>query len=255
MNHDDLQSLLGAYALDAVDPDEAAAVEAHLAECPRCRSEVAAHRNTASVLARVGGEAPARTWDHIAAELALDDRAALDDSAEIKPLSGRSNVAPLPVWRRVALPVVATVAGAAAAAAVILGVSAARLDNRVNNLSNALSAGGLHQAAAAAVLSPQHENVQLLSSSNQATAQVVTLPDGNAYLVSSKFPALDSQRTYQLWGLVNGRPVSLGLLGSNPQLAAFRVEPGVSRLMVTAEPRGGVPQPTTPVLAQGDLPT
>jgi anti-sigma factor RsiW len=34
MNHDDLQSLLGAYALDALDPEEVAAVEEHLARVP-----------------------------------------------------------------------------------------------------------------------------------------------------------------------------------------------------------------------------
>jgi anti-sigma-K factor RskA len=185
----------------------------------------------------------------------------LDDPADDEPLLEPSNVVqpanvvPLPVWRRFALPVVATVAGAAAAAAVILGVSAARLDHRVNNLSNALSAGGLQQAAAAAILSPQHHNVELLSPRNRPTAQVVSLPDGNAYLIRSELPRLNSQQTYQLWGLVNGKAVSLGLLGSNPQIAAFRVDPNVFRLMVTAEPKGGVPQPTTPVLAQGDLPT
>lgn len=249
MIHDDLQSLLGAYALDALEADEVAAVEAHLAECPRCRSEVAAHRDTAALLARVGGEAPRGTWDRIAANLALDDGAAGEPPAEPSP----SNVVRLPVWRRVALPVVAGVAAAAAAAAVFLGVSAVHLNHRVNDLSNALSAGGLQQAAAAAVLSPQHQNVQLLSSGNHPAAQVVVLPDGNAYLVSSELPALDSVRTYQLWGLVGGKIVSLGLLGSHPQVAAFRVDPRVSRLMVTAEPQGGVPQPTTPVLAQGEL--
>jgi anti-sigma-K factor RskA len=248
MIHDDLQSLLGAYALDALDAEEVPAVEAHLAECPRCRAEVAAHRNTASLLATVGGEAPPRVWDRIAAELGADR------SAPGELLLRPPKVAPVAVWRRVALPVVAALATAAAVAAAILGVSAARLDHRVNVLSNALSAGGLQQAAAAAVLSPQHRGVQLSSANNHLAAQVAILPDGNAYLVRSDLPALDSLRTYQLWGLANGKVVSLGLLGSDPRLAAFRVEPGVSRLMVTAEPRGGVPQPTTPVLAQGDLP-
>jgi anti-sigma-K factor RskA len=247
MIHDELQSLLGAYALDALDPDEVTEVETHLIECPRCRSEVAAHRNTASLLARGGSEAPARTWDNIAAELALDDR------AEGRPLEGPSNVVPLPVRRRVALPAVAAVATAAAVAAVFLGVSAAHLDHRVNELSSALSAGGLQQAAADAMLSPQHQNVQLVSPSNHLIAQAVTLPNGNAYLTKFELPTLDSSRTYQLWGMANGKLVSLGLLGSNPQLVAFRVDARVSRLMVTAEPKGGVPQPTTPVLAEGDL--
>ncbi|MBO0714351.1 MAG: anti-sigma factor [Acidimicrobiales bacterium] len=248
MSHDDLQSLLGAYALDALDPQEVAVVEAHLSECPRCRSEVAAHRNTASLLATAGGEAPAGLWDRIAAELDHDE------ATPGEHLLTPPKVVPFKPRRRLALPVVGALASAAAAAAAVLGVSAARLDHRVNVLSSALNAGGLHQAAAAAVLSPTHRALQLVSVTNHQAVQVVILPDGNAYLVRSDLPALRSDRTYQLWGLVGGKIVSLGLLGSNPQVAAFRVDPGVSRLMVTAEPRGGVPQPTSPVLVQGNLP-
>ena len=42
--HEDFQDLLGAYALDAVDPTERDEIERHLATCPRCRAEVAEHR-------------------------------------------------------------------------------------------------------------------------------------------------------------------------------------------------------------------
>lgn len=247
MSHDEVQSLLGAYALDALDPEEVAAVEEHLPECPRCRAEVAVHRDTASILAMAGGEAPAGVWDRIAAELGADD-AAPDAHLSKLPRAMR-----LQVRRRVMMPVVAAMATAAAAAAAVLGISAAHLDHRVNVLSSALNAGGLQQAAAAAVLSPRHRAVQLLSTNDHKAVEVVILPDGSAYLVRSDLPALGSDRTYQLWGLVNGKAVSLGLLGSNPQVAAFRVDRGVSRLMVTAEPRGGVPQPDSPVLVQSNV--
>jgi anti-sigma factor RsiW len=35
----DLHDLTAAYALDALDPDEAREYEAHLARCERCRAE------------------------------------------------------------------------------------------------------------------------------------------------------------------------------------------------------------------------
>jgi anti-sigma-K factor RskA len=132
-------------------------------------------------------------------------------------------------------------------------MNAAHLDHRISVLSSALNAGGLQQAAAAAVLSPEHGAVELVSDTSREAVQVVILPDGNAYLVRSDLPPLGSDRTYQLWGVVHGKSVSLGLLGSDPQVAAFRVGPGVSRLMVTAEPGGGAPQPTSPVLVQGNI--
>ncbi|MEA3055576.1 MAG: hypothetical protein QOD30_1008, partial [Actinomycetota bacterium] len=50
-SHDEIQELLGAYALDAVDPDERSDVEDHLRDCARCRAEVAEHRDTAAFLA------------------------------------------------------------------------------------------------------------------------------------------------------------------------------------------------------------
>src|SRR5262245_31021116 len=39
MSCDHLRSAVGAYALGALDPDEAAAVRRHLEECPECRAE------------------------------------------------------------------------------------------------------------------------------------------------------------------------------------------------------------------------
>lgn len=66
-DHDVIQELLGAYSLDAVEPDEVVEVEGHLATCARCRQELAGYREVTSLLAHTGGEAPAGIWDRIAA--------------------------------------------------------------------------------------------------------------------------------------------------------------------------------------------
>ena len=50
MTHDEAVALLGAYALDAVPPEEAVLVAAHVAECPRCTAELDAHREVAGML-------------------------------------------------------------------------------------------------------------------------------------------------------------------------------------------------------------
>jgi anti-sigma factor RsiW len=247
MTHDEMESLLGAYALDALEADEAAALEAHLADCPRCRAEVAAHRETAALLGNVGGDAPVSVWEGIAAELGLEH----GQTAVAPPPP--STVLPIPRRRRFATPVLAALAAVAAVVIVLLGVSTIHLQDRVDALHDAITAGSLQQAAAAALLDPRHSSVRLASSDGRLNAQVVIEPNGDAYLVNSDLPALDRLRTYQLWGLDRGVVVSLGLLGANPRYAAFRVDSAVSRLMVTAEPRGGRPQPDTPVLVQGNL--
>src|ERR1700677_122801 len=66
-SHEAIEELLGAYALDAVDPDEARQVELHLQTCPRCREEVRSHREVVGLLANAGQEAPAGLWDRVVA--------------------------------------------------------------------------------------------------------------------------------------------------------------------------------------------
>ena len=71
---------------------------------------------------------------------------------------------------------------------------------------------------------------------------VVILPDGSAFLLNTGLPRLAADRTYQLWGVVNGQTVSLGLLGSQPRDVAFTVNPAAPMKVfaVTDEVAGGV---------------
>ena len=54
---DELHELTAAYALDALEPAEERAYEAHLEECARCRDELAGLADTAAALAYAAGEA------------------------------------------------------------------------------------------------------------------------------------------------------------------------------------------------------
>jgi hypothetical protein len=67
--HREIQELLGAYALDAVDKDVAEVIDQHLEECVKCSVEVAQHHEVAGLLANSGGASPAGLWDGIAARL------------------------------------------------------------------------------------------------------------------------------------------------------------------------------------------
>ena len=49
--HEELELLVSLHALDALEPDEAAAVEAHLAECDVCRAAFDEALETAAMLA------------------------------------------------------------------------------------------------------------------------------------------------------------------------------------------------------------
>jgi anti-sigma factor RsiW len=66
MQCDRIRSWLANYAVGGLKPSARAAVEAHLAECPACRRELAALGNTAQLVADLGlDEPPADLWRRI----------------------------------------------------------------------------------------------------------------------------------------------------------------------------------------------
>lgn len=240
MTHDEIGEMLGVYALDALDADERQEVDDHLASCPRCRAELAAHREVAALLGNPIGDAPAvapdEVWDRIAASL-QDEPPAL------------SSVSRPNFRRRFAL--IVPLGAVAAGLILTVGLLAAKVGNlgqQVNSLR--------HQASVTSVLlNPAHRTVELTSAVHPVwRATVIILPNGEGYLINPSMPALGSSQTFQLWAISRGKVVSLGVLGSHPTGAPIRVEPTMTVLMINAEPLGGTPTPTTPVLVQGNLP-
>lgn len=262
MIHDQVEELLGAYALHATTKEEAAQVDAHLTTCPRCRAEVAAYEEVAAMLGSTSGEAPSGLWEKISASIAQPPTDARPPGFRLAPVlgpgardatagapagEGPGRVTDLSARRNRRQRFAVAVLGAAAAAVIgVLGAQVAHLQDQVRTLDNAVGAQK--------VLDSPHLTVQLRSPAHAPAATVVVSPSGTAYWLASELPSLPPQKTYQLWGLVRGKPVSLGLLGPRPGVvSSFRVEASVTELMVTAEPQGGTPTPTTAVLAQGAL--
>jgi len=241
VNHDEIADLLGAYALDAVEPDEAARVADHVGECPRCAAELAEYHQVVGLLASVGGEAPPGLWDQIAARAtrtgaAEGDRPRSPDRERARERGGRG--------QRTLLRATAAVAGVAAALAVLLGVQVTRLDSRVDHLVALARLHGTSLAVQAALEDPTARRVALTggTGSNSTLAELVLLRSGSAYLINDHLVGLPEDRTYQLWGVVGGRAISLGLLGSRPATVPFTVDSAapITLFAVTAERAGGV---------------
>lgn len=104
----DAHDLTAAYALDALDPEEAEAYERHLSQCEECREQLAELNETAAALA-FGSVAPAPP-------------ARLRESILEAAAAERTNVVPL-LRRRWVSRGLAVAAAAAACIAVGLGVS------------------------------------------------------------------------------------------------------------------------------------
>jgi hypothetical protein len=245
LKHEEIAELLGAYALDAVEPDEAQLIDAHLTVCPRCRAEVRDHREVASLLAYTGEAAPPGLWDKLVA--ALDDPAPPVAAPILAPV-----VRPAAWARRPG----ASVLLRAAAVLVVLGALGG-LWLKIDNVRSTVDpAEGLSAAALAASSAPGARKVHLATPDNQVLADAVVTVDGSSYLWNLHLPALHSDRAYQLWAIVgNGEKRSVGVLGNTPKVAAFNVPASaVVALAITDEVAVGAATPSQQAVAYGLMP-
>jgi anti-sigma factor RsiW len=262
--HDEIEELLGAYALDAVDPDERDEIERHLATCPRCRAEVAEHREVAAVLGYAGSDAPPGLWDRIAAGLeepppALQlTRVVAERPGSDGQGTGGTGARVVPIGsakRSMGMRVVASLAAVAALAAAILGIEVQRLNTRTENLRSSIGIEAIASAYKTALANPGARKVTMTSGDGIHTVAAVILPDGTAYLGPDNLPALPSSETYQLWGVVGSDKVSLAVLGNTPRLTQFGAPNNMSALAVTAEQAGGVVVSQHSPVVSGRVPT
>lgn len=257
-SHDAVADLLGAHALDAVDPDEAAHIEAHLATCPRCDDELRSYRDVTAMFAFSGQEAPERVWDRITASIAEAPELRIDRVAPAMRLVGPSGRAPGRTaarrgrWRRP----VAAISAAAAVVVAVLAVQVVRLQDRVDHLSV-----GVHQIDSSnptmadvrrALAEPGSRQITMrgLGSTSTSLDAVIT-PSGKGYVYDANLDPLGPDRVYQLWGVVGSQAISYGLLGTDPRIVSFTAGPGVSTLAVTDEVADGVVKTTQPFVAVG----
>jgi len=117
--HNEIRELLGAYAVNALEPPERAAVEGHLSSCAHCRDEVAAHQETLQALT-LSAPAPDHVWDRVEAKIQSERQSPATADAE----PGNATVTSIgraraPRWLGASLGVAAAVAAAVALTLVV----------------------------------------------------------------------------------------------------------------------------------------
>lgn len=248
MTHDEITELLGAYALDAVEPEERAEIQAHLVDCARCRAEVQEHQEVATLLAHGGGDAPAGLWERIAGSLEeappglrlVPDPEIEADAALMAPVARRR----LPA--RIA---VAALTAAAVAVVAVLGMQIRSQDDRIDELQVALE-DPLNAAYSEALADPGSEIIELTSADGGMVLRGAVTDDGTGYLRAGELPELDDDRTYQLWGGAGDQLVSLGVLGSEPGIVSFPASP-YELFAITEEAAPGVVASENPPVVAG----
>lgn len=217
----ELHDLTAAYALDALDADEARAYERHLPTCDRCRDELAALQEGATALALA---APAA-----APPAALRERVLEAARGE------RSNVVPLRRNRPFAFALAG--ATAAAAASVLLALWGLSNQDRLND-----------EQTRSARLASVVANARLQSPMEGANGTLVVSRTGEAALVLDRLPAIPTGKRYHAWVIEGGMPSPAGLFDDEGVVFLDRPVPPGAVVALTPED-GPVSRPTAEPVA------
>ena len=234
------RELLGAYALDALEPDEREQIDELLLHDADARAELHALQLGASWLSESALRPPEHVWDGIAASI-QPDAAPAGSRPDAEPIA---DVTPIKRSRsRVILAI-------AASLALVLAVGAGLL---VLDRTDPQQPSSVNEAAAAARKAQGTRTARLAAPDGTVGATAVVQRDGRAYLVGTELPPLRAGRTYQLWAVRGTRPDSVALLGRHAQPRVFSAPKGTTAFAVSVEPTGGSKAPTTVPVIQGEI--
>jgi len=236
-----------AYALGALENQEAAALQQHLSDCAPCREELSKSQRTAALLSlsvRIK-EAPSRLRDRILAR-------------------AESERYDLPAWRRL-VPSRRTSTRALAVAGVGVLVFAVFLQAQLSNLRgdkdqlqeqlSAASSELEQQRQVLAVLSAQDtQKVSMESAALRSQAESTynwSQDSAAGFIVCRNFPAQAPGRVYQVWFVTGERAETVATFV--PQDGSCQIPMDMSRMTwrpegiaISVEPQGGSNRPTKP---------
>lgn len=77
----------------------------------------------------------------------------------------------------------------------------------------------------------------------------------DVYLMVNNLPQPASDKQYQLWALLNGQPIDLGMIEAEQKRLLYRMKnvQNAQAFAITLEPKGGSEKPTTPPIAMSNL--
>lgn len=234
----DIHALVGAYAVDALDDDERAAFEQHLAECPACQAEVAGLRETAALLGSTASAPPPGD---------LRDRV-LAAADTVRPLPPVTPDAPAPARRRRFRPALL-----AAAAAVVIGLGAgvAVVQPWADDEPSQSQVSAVERIRSAA---DAETYTQRLDGGAEATV-IRSRELNQAVVITHDMPPPPSGKVYELWlqhdevGMV-----AAGLMTGDEREVVLEGDPATAvGFGITVEPAGGSEEPTLPPVTTIDF--
>lgn len=269
---DDVIALLPAHSIGATDPEEAAAINAHLAACPNAPAELARYGKIAEAL--LYGAPPRSAPAHLAAKISASvgmpgraQRAPFAPSTTLRrfataparrsPFTLIAAPAPKPAdrwgWRHL-------LTTAATLLLLLFNIALSVQNQQLRTRQEALAAELERQNRALIFLAAEEpQEVILPAAQENSTAQADVLWNsslGIAVVYVRSFPELPPDRAYQLWLRKGEERTSAGLFtvdASGMGILVFPIaEPldGYDAMGITPEPAGGSPGPTAPAVVR-----
>ena len=249
MKCDETKDLLDAYALGAVDRDEAYRLEGHVADCLDCWEELSKSRRTAALLSlSVPIQAAPDTLRRRVMARAQMDEARSERRYLLPKLR--------PTWRS-AVGAMGVAAVGALFFASLLQVQVAGLRGDKNDIAQQLTAASTQleqQRQIVAVLSASDsEKISMDSAALRSEAESVynwSRDSAAGFIVCNNFPALPLGQVYQVWFTTTGRvePVATFVPhadgGCQIPMDMSRIEWRPDGIGISIEPEGGSSSPT-----------
>jgi anti-sigma-K factor RskA len=253
MNHDEWLERADIYALGALEGEELARFEDHLASgCAQCEAYLRETREALTALPRslAPVEPPAATKARLLSQIGAGREVPVLDRSRVRWL-----------WWGMG-------AGAVAAASLVLVLSwdliatrqeLRRLQSQIAALQTSLTQ---REELIQFLSNPQIRIVTLagLPASPEARAQLLWNPSARTgLLLATGLPQTPIDKAYELWGIAGAEPVPAGVFVVNERgQALFRLPPLpetkiFDKFAVTLEPAGGVPKPTGTMFLLGSL--
>jgi len=268
--HEQFGEDLALYALNALEGDERADLEKHLATCNACRAELEQLRGDGALLAlsAVGPKPPARARERL-----LD--AVAKETPTLRQAQGRLSRAQdaREMGHPVSVPARSSWwgwLGWAAAAAVIVLAASLWKENLVLKQTLASASSQMAENArqlqeirkiAAPIIEPEAQRVTLVA------MKTPPQPQGKAFylrnrsslvFVANNMPALPPQKAYELWLIpMQGAPIPAGVFKPDARGSATVVNPPLpagteaKAFAITVENEAGSAAPTSPVIMMG----
>ncbi|MFD3479851.1 anti-sigma factor domain-containing protein [Streptomyces sp. NPDC058695] len=244
----DAHTLTGAYALDALNEDERATFEKHMAQCGTCALEVQEFSATAGRLALA---ATSRAPEHLKSQVLRQIGQVRQGSPGVKEIESGSR-------RRRSGKAMQWALAACVAAVAALGATTAWQYQQADHARRQAQAAQVQSDQIAAVLAAPDAKVTSTSLDGGARGSVVVSQDtGKAVFIASHMTPPPKGKVYQLWFADGGHMRPAGLMDASRTDQSVLMTGPVDQakgIGVTLEPAGGSQQPTSQPLATMELP-